>query len=244
MTPRFAAGPVRLCSRRPCVLVTGFGPFPGVPVNASATLVTALREVSQFSDAFVRLHTAILPTDWREAPAQARALIEELAPDAVLHFGVSARVSDFQIETRAYNFCRSSPDCAGRLPGGYYVKPSGPPVLDATLPAALLVRRLSLAGIPASLSRDAGRYLCNATLYSSLLHGQSLRRPPGIGFVHIPALTPAECGGDGDPNATFGFSTLRDGAGLILQTLAHFMRSLPSHAMRPHRNRLRTAMVS
>jgi pyroglutamyl-peptidase len=118
MTPRFAAGPVRLCSRRPCVLVTGFGPFPGVPVNASATLVTALREVSQFSDAFVRLHTAILPTDWREAPAQARALIEELAPDAVLHFGVSARVSDFQIETRAYKFRRSRPDCAGRLPGG------------------------------------------------------------------------------------------------------------------------------
>jgi pyroglutamyl-peptidase len=117
-------------------------------------------------------------------------------------------------------------------------------VLGATLPAALLVRQLGLAGIPASLSRDAGRYLCNATLYGSLLHGRSLPHPPRVGFVHIPALTPAQCGGDGDPNAGFGFSTLRDGAGLMLQTLARFMRSRPSHAMRPHRNRLRTGVVS
>jgi pyroglutamyl-peptidase len=242
--PRIGAAPARLASRAPCILVTGFGPFPGVPVNDSAILVAALRDAPPFGGAFARLHMAILPTDWGEAPARTRALIEELAPDLVLHFGVSARARDFQIETRAFNLRRSSPDCAGRLPGGYYVKPSGPPVLDATLPAALLVRQLNLAGIPASLSSNAGRYLCNATLYSSLLHGRSLPRPPRIGFVHIPALTPVECGSDGAQNAAFGFSTLHDGAGLILQTLARFMRTLPSHAMRPHRNRLRTGVVS
>jgi pyroglutamyl-peptidase len=240
--PRIGAAPARLASRAPCILVTGFGPFPGVPVNASAILVAALRDAPPFGAAIARLHMAVLPTDWAEAPARARALIEELAPDLVLHFGVSARARDFQIETRAFNLRRSSPDCAGRLPGGNYVKPSGPPVLGATLPAALLVRQLGLAGIPASLSRDAGRYLCNATLYSSLLHGRSLQRPPRIGFVHIPALTPVECG-DGAQNAAFDFSTLHDGAGLILQTLARFMRSLPPHAMRPHRNRLRTGVV-
>jgi pyroglutamyl-peptidase len=41
------------------------------------------------------------------------------------------------------------------------------------------------AGIDARLSRDAGRYVCNAALYSTL-HSARGGRPLLVAFVHIP----------------------------------------------------------
>jgi pyrrolidone-carboxylate peptidase len=41
-------------------------------------------------------------------------------------------------------------------------------MLTATYPAARLVQRLRMEGLPAQLSADAGRYLCNAVLFESL----------------------------------------------------------------------------
>jgi pyroglutamyl-peptidase len=211
---------------RPRILVTGFGPFPEMPFNASAALVETLAEASLPPRPSAEIHAAVLPTDWRQAPALMRALHKDFRPHAVLHFGVSSRARHLQIETRAFNLRHAARDCSGRLPGGYYVNPAGPPVLGATLPVKLLLHRLRLAGIPASLSRNAGRYLCNATLYVSLLHAMPARGSL-IGFVHIPALTPAHLAGSAMPPPGLGFSEVRKGAGVILHTLAHFLRTMP-----------------
>ncbi len=58
--------------------------------------------------------------------------------------------------------------------------------IAASLPVQHIVSRLRRRGIPAFVSRDAGGYLCNATLYHSLACG---RDAPGrrVGFIHIPA---------------------------------------------------------
>ena len=102
------------------VLVTGFGPFPEVPFNASATLVAALAETMRIAEPRARLFTAMLPTDWRQAPAEAMALIDRLRPDVVLHFGVSGRAEGFEIETRAVNAAQTGSglhrQAAARLP--------------------------------------------------------------------------------------------------------------------------------
>jgi pyroglutamyl-peptidase len=210
-------------TRRPRILVTGFGPFPGQPFNASAALVAALAEDDAVAALPAQIATDILPTDWRRAPALAGRLAEEFRPDAIVHFGISSKVRHFEIEARAFNAARPLRDCAGGLPGGYHVLRGAPPVLDATLPADLLIRRLRLAGVPASLSTDAGRYLCNATLYHSLAWKSRPGTRPRAGFIHMPTLTPA---GDAPFDQESWHSLIR-GARIILHTMAVFLRSGP-----------------
>lgn len=171
---------------RTTVLVTGFGPFPGVPVNATMRLLPELsRSVSRlFPD--VRFAFEVLPTEWAAGPRRLNRLLAETAPDLALHFGVSSRARGFEIEQRARNACAATPDASGALPKGVAVQDGGAEHLPASLPVRHIVARLRRLGIPAFVSRDAGAYLCNAALYHSL---SSARDASGrrVGFVHIPA---------------------------------------------------------
>lgn len=168
------------------VLVTGFGPFPGVPVNATMRLVPTLADAGRRAFPDVVFSTMLLATEWERAPARALEAMHELAPDLVLHFGVSSRARGFEIETRAVNACQASADAAGAYPSAPWVVAEAQDFLGATLPVRHIVTRLRQRGIPAFASRDAGAYLCNALLYRTL----EAQRPDAatrVGFVHIPA---------------------------------------------------------
>jgi len=171
---------------RTTVLITGFGPFPGVPVNATMRLVPALAEAAPKAFAGVRIASAVLATEWAAAPRQLEALLAEVRPDLVLHFGVSSRARGFEVEARAINACVQMPDAAGAPPPGPAVRDGGPELMATSLPVQHIVARLRRRGIPAFISRDAGGYLCNATLYHSLT---CARAAPGrrVGFIHLPA---------------------------------------------------------
>ena len=79
-----------------------------------------------------------------------------------------------------------APDAGGAFPVSRAVYAGGPEILRASLPVNYIVGRLRRRGIPAFASRDAGGYLCNATLYHSLA---TARAQPGrrVGFIHVPA---------------------------------------------------------
>ena len=174
-------------SGRTRVLITGFGPFPGVPVNATMRLVPMLAETvpSVFPD--LECDHLLLATEWGHAPARvAETMQASGAPDLLLHFGVSSRARGFEIETRARNACQMSADAAGTLPGSPRLAEDGRSFIHATLPVAHVVARLRAQGIPAFASRDAGAYLCNAVLYRSL-EAQHRHGVARLGFVHIPA---------------------------------------------------------
>jgi pyroglutamyl-peptidase len=72
----------------------------------------------------------------------------------------------------------------------------GPSIRLVTIGARAIAAALEISGYAASLSDDAGSYLCNAVLYRSLAltEHDGARR---VGFIHIPAdpsksaLTPA-----------------------------------------------------
>jgi pyroglutamyl-peptidase len=172
---------------RPIVLLTGFGPFPGIGANATSILVPRIAEAARRAVPGVAIAAHILPTEWQLGLYQVDALIHELRPVVAIHFGVSGRSTGFEIETRGRNHCGESTDAAGRLPEGARVSAEGPEFLPATLPAAHIVARLRQRGLPAQVSRDAGSYLCNALLYRSLEAARRLVTPPRIGFVHLPA---------------------------------------------------------
>ena len=166
------------------VLVTGFGPFPDIPHNASAALARALE--TSVSGHELELATAIIPVVWARARAAARQAIARFQPHAVLHFGVSKLASCFQIETRAFNMSGPKADQAGAVRPNTPLVSAGAPVLMATLPPLHLFEALTRRGFPAAMSHDAGRYLCNAVFYWSLC--DSSPEEPLVSFVHIPAF--------------------------------------------------------
>jgi pyroglutamyl-peptidase len=173
---------------RTTVLITGFGPFPGVPVNATMRLLPEIGRVAPKLFPNVRFAIEVLPTEWSAGPRRLQQVLTEVAPDLALHFGVSSRARGFEIEQRARNACAASPDASGVLPTGAALRDGGAEHLPASLPVRYIVARLRQLGIPAFVSRDAGAYLCNAALYHSLVcakDGSAAGRR--VGFVHIPA---------------------------------------------------------
>jgi pyroglutamyl-peptidase len=166
------------------VLITGFGPFPGVPVNATMRLVPELARAAQKRFPDVRVAIEVLPTEWSAGLEHLQQKLAQIAPDLALHFGVSARARGFEIEQRARNACAPTSDASGALPRGTAVRSGGAEHLAASLPVYAIVARLRRAGIPAFVSRDAGAYLCNAALYNSLASADDSRR---VGFIHVPA---------------------------------------------------------
>ena len=178
-------------TRRQTILLTGFGPFPGIPTNASAELVGRLARTAERRLAGYTVHGEILPTEWRDGPLRLTRLLDTLEPVLALHFGVSSHTDGFAIEMRGRNACSASPDAIGEHPASCLVLEHGPDSLPATLPVHHIVARLRRKGLPARVSRDAGGYLCNALLYHSLTHARRHTGGWRAGFIHIPdALIP------------------------------------------------------
>jgi pyroglutamyl-peptidase len=157
------------------VLVTGFGPFPGVSDNPTIALVRALD--GRVVDG-VRFVAAELPVSYRRGPEVALASIQAERADAVLGFGVATRIDTLQVETRGRWVPEGSVDIEGQtatlLDGDLA---DGDACVPATWPPGPLADALG-----ASTSDDAGSYVCNAWLYQV-----AAKAKVPAGFVHVPA---------------------------------------------------------
>jgi pyroglutamyl-peptidase len=172
---------------RPFILLTGFGPFPGVADNATAHLIPRLARAARELFPAYDVVAEILPTEWTAAPQKVGALLARPGTVLALHFGVSSHVEGFQIELVGRNRCKPVADAAGRLPAGDCLLDDGPAELASTLPVERILERLSRLGVPVRTSTDAGGFLCNALLYHSLGAADTLPNPHLVGFVHLPA---------------------------------------------------------
>lgn len=183
---------------RPSILLTGFGPFPGISDNATTMLVPELAAAARDRFREYEIVHDVLPVEWQRAPQLLQQLLMRTNPVLALHFGVTTHASGFQIELTGRNVCAPRSDAAGELPAAAYVIEAGPETLASSFPAERIIARLAHAGLPCATSESAGTYLCNALLYHSLTSGRCLPHPPAIGFVHLPAdLSPTgatECG--------------------------------------------------
>ena len=173
------------------VLVAGFGPFPGVARNPSADLARALGRVRRPALAGVRIHAVVLPTVYEAVERELARLISELDPDAILLFGVAGRSDRLRVETRAVNAAsRIHPDAARFVPKSRTLRQNAPRELFVNAPARRLLAAARSTGVAARLSRDAGRYVCNASLFLSLDMARKEKHPPSVTFIHIPPPAP------------------------------------------------------
>lgn len=176
-----------MANGRSTVLLTGFGPFPSVPANATSLLVPRIAEAARAAFPGIAFEVRTLPTEWAAGLAHLDDCYESLAPNVALHFGVSSRARGFEIEARGINRRAFLPDATGDFPSTPALREGGAEHLASTVPVSAIVARLRARGLPAFVSRDAGAYLCNAALYSALDKARRAARDHRIGFVHLPA---------------------------------------------------------
>ena len=154
------------------ILITGFGPFPGQPVNPSAEL--AKRLAAEFN-----ARVLILPTEYDAAPKALAAEIAREQPDFLVCLGVAGNSAAVRIEARACNFAHPNrADAAGFYPPDSTIVPGGPEYLYSALDI-----QGAAAASGADRSEDAGDYLCNFIYYTALREGMGRRGPV---FIHIP----------------------------------------------------------
>jgi pyroglutamyl-peptidase len=165
---------------QPIILITGFGPFPGVMVNPTDRL---MREVTA---RLTRLHGpaatgARLEVRYAVARRQVAELMATRKPDAVLLLGLAAKARWVRVERFArLSDSKLHADASGQGGSGPH-RASGMPLRStAALEPALAALRQH--GVRARLSPTAGRYLCNAAYAEAL--SRAAGRP--VLFVHVP----------------------------------------------------------
>ena len=172
----------------PTILITGFGPFPGAPVNPTTALGQHLARLRRTQLRDVRLIGHIFTTSYAAVDRELPALIARHKPDALLMFGVATRETRIRIETRARNALALLPDETGASLRRHAIRPGGPASRRMPMRAACLFAAARSARVPAYLSRDAGRYLCNYICWRGTEAAAAAGGPRLAAFVHVPPL--------------------------------------------------------
>jgi pyroglutamyl-peptidase len=168
------------------ILITGFGPFPGAPVNPTQPLVARLQKLRRPAFAEVERIAHIFPVSYGAVDRELAQLLALHRPHALLMFGLAARTPFIRIESRARNAVTTLwPDAAHTRVRQACIVP-GEDAQNFGPHTAHLLRATLASGVDVRPSRDAGRYLCN---YLSWRGIEATRRPDGPGlaaFIHIP----------------------------------------------------------
>jgi pyroglutamyl-peptidase len=172
----------------PTILITGFGPFPGSPYNPTCRLVQRLVRLRRPRLADAKIVAHIFPTSYAAVDLDLPKLIAKHRPDALLMFGLAPRAHWLRIETRARNSVVLLPDVSGVALASHTIRPRGPAVLSMPAPAQRLLAAIRTTRVPAALSRDAGRYLCNYLCWRAAEATGNKNGPRLAAFVHVPKV--------------------------------------------------------
>ena len=174
------------------LLLTGFEPFGGSDVNVSQDLVHAIASVMLLGDPWkevrhtssaeveVEIEGVVLPVDKEGSLATARRLLSGESWDGIVHLGVCGTCTTPRLELRAQDELEMRiPDNSGRQVSSESLSGSGD--LWSTAPIKTWMQEWDIDATP---SVDAGRFLCNETLYRTLEAIQS--SPIPTLFIHFP----------------------------------------------------------
>ena len=165
------------------LLITGFEPFGRETINPSWEAVRCLPDiVGNWS-----VHKLEIPVVYGVAGERVAAEASRLHPDVILCIGQAGGRTGVTPEAIAINLREARiPDNAGNQPSSQPVVSDGPAAYFTTVPVRAMIRAMTDAGLPASLSLSAGAFVCNDVFYA-LLH-RFRDTSVKIGFIHVPFL--------------------------------------------------------
>ncbi|XP_018532565.1 pyroglutamyl-peptidase 1 [Lates calcarifer] len=165
------------------VIVTGFGPFGEHAVNSSWVAVQELERLG-LGEA-VDLYVREMPVEYQAVEHLVPSLWKEHQPQLVVHVGVSGLATTVTLEQCGHNKGYERLDNCNYCPHSHCCIESGPDCIKSVLDMDKVCKRVndSDIGVAVSVSKDAGRYLCDYIYYTSLYlgHGRSA-------FIHVPPL--------------------------------------------------------
>ncbi len=170
------------------ILVTGFGPFPGAPVNPTGPLVRALARSVRVPR--VRMVAHVFETSYAAVDRELPGLLADHRPDILLMFGLATRTRLLRVEIRARNVVSVLPDVSGASPQRRTISPGRPATMAMPTRPRALLKALREAQVPATLSRDAGDYLCNYLCWRAADAVAVRKGPRQAAFIHIPLVRP------------------------------------------------------
>ena len=173
---------------RLCILITGFGPFPGAPYNPTMAIVKRLTELRRPAFADVELTGHIFHVTYGTVDRELPDLVARLRPDALLMFGLAGRTDHLRVETRARNAVTTTFPDADRKVARNGAIVDGADAATFGPHTARLLRAALATGIDARSSRDAGSYLCNYLSWRAIEATRSEHGPRLAAFVHVPPL--------------------------------------------------------
>jgi pyroglutamyl-peptidase len=186
------------------ILLTGFGPFPGAPVNPTQRLVERLVRSRRLAATGAQRTAHVFRTSYEAVDRELPELLKRIKPDVLVMFGLAARTRHVRIEGRARNSAtRIMPDASGRRPRAGSIAPGVAASLAMRIPAQRLVQAARSAGVKAAASRDAGRYLCNYLCWRATEAAARPNGPKVAAFIHVPKVR-----GTGSRHAPLTFDQL------------------------------------
>lgn len=168
------------------VLVTGFDPFGGEPINPA---LEAVKQLDGIVLAGAHIYIREIPTVRWKAIEAVKKGIAEINPDLIICVGQAGGRLDITVERVGINVDDFRiPDNEGNQPIDERIITDGPIAYWSTLPIKKIVAALRQNNVPASVSNTAGTFVCNHVLYG-LMHilAQENNKRYG-GFIHIPYL--------------------------------------------------------
>ena len=169
------------------ILLTGFEPFGGEPINSSQATVKAV-DSDEFSD--VEIVSRLLPVSFKRSGITICELIDEIEPDVVIMLGQSGKSDCIKIERIAVNLMDAKkPDNDGYTPDEDCIVSDGPSAYFSSFPVKHLWNQLDINGIPAKVSNSAGLYVCNTAYFNALHHVSILGKEIKAVFVHLPKIS-------------------------------------------------------
>lgn len=171
------------------LLLTFFGPFPGVPVNPTVALAEGAQRLLARMRPDLNVITRELPVSYDGSSAALRAALQDVQPDALISLGVAVGRDVVSLEQVAINLDSAGiEDNDGDQRCDEPIAPGGQEAYFSSLPVRASFERLRAAGEPVEISYTAGTYVCNHVFYE----GQRISRDLGLsipaGFVHVPAI--------------------------------------------------------
>ncbi|MEG6590265.1 pyroglutamyl-peptidase I [Paenibacillus barengoltzii] len=168
------------------LLLTGFEPFGGEPINPAVEAMRRLQGRVIGSFEIVGLE---LPTVFGQSTERLLAAVQQHEPEVVIALGQAGGREGISFERVAVNLNDANiADNAGNQPVDEPVVPEGPAAYWTTLPVKRMVDRLRDEGIPASISLSAGTFVCNHLFYGLMHHLAVTGKPIRGGFIHVPYL--------------------------------------------------------
>ncbi len=169
------------------ILVTGFDPFGGEPVNPAFEVLKFLEGKTLAGHLVVTQEVPTVRFRSIETLQQAIARVNPAVVIAVGQAGGRLEITPERVAINQDDF--RIPDNEGNRPVDEPIVEGAPVAYFTRLPVKAMVAAMKEAGIPASVSNTAGTFVCNHIFYGlmHLLAGEdNVRRG---GFIHIPYMT-------------------------------------------------------